>query len=80
VNVPPDTTLNGAATVVVPEMLAVLVFCTVNVRSTAVPVVTLPKLVALVGVTPKSPRATALAAAEHTLSFPEASTAVMRVK
>jgi hypothetical protein len=72
--------LNGAATVAVPEMLAALVFCTVKVRSTAVPVATLPKLVAVVGVTPKSPRATALAAAEHALSFPEESTAVIRLK
>jgi hypothetical protein len=80
VNGEPDTTLNGAATVAVPEMLAPLVFCTVNVRSTAVPVVTLPKLVAPAGVTPKLPCATPLAAGEHALSFPDESTAVMRAK
>jgi hypothetical protein len=59
-------------------MLAALVFCTVNVRSTAVPVVTLPKLVPVVGVTPKLPCATPLATPEHVLSFPDESTAVMR--
>lgn len=72
--------LNGAPTPVAPEMLAVLVFCTVNVRSTALPVVTLPKFVVAVGETLKSGWATPLAEAEHALSLPEASTAVTRTK
>src|SRR3977135_2345952 len=79
-NDPPDTMLNGAATVTLPEMLAALVFCTVNVRSAVVPVVMVPKLVAVVGVTLKSPCATALGAAEPAVSLPDASTAVTRTK
>jgi hypothetical protein len=51
---PPDAMLNGAPTFAPPEMLAVLVFCTVNVRSTMPPVVTFPKFVAMVGVTLKT--------------------------
>jgi len=39
------------------------------------PIVTLPKLTVPVGVTAESPRATALATAEHALSFPSVSTA-----
>ena len=72
--------MNGAPTVAVPEMDAALVFWTVKVRSTVMPVVTLPKLVEPVGVTLKSPRATALATGVHVLSLPEESTAVMRAK
>ena len=64
----------------VPEMLAPLVFCTVKVRSAVLPVATLPKFVAVDGVTLKSGWATPLAAAEHALSFPELSTAVTRAK
>jgi hypothetical protein len=64
----------------VPEMLALLVFCTVKVRSTVLPVATLPKLVVVEGVTVKSGWATPLAAAEHALSLPALSTAVTRAK
>ena|SRR6185436_16284582 len=64
----------------VPERLAVLVFCTVKVRSTVPPTATLPKLVVAEGVTPKSAWATPLAVAEQALSLPEASTAVTRAK
>src|SRR4030095_11445463 len=64
----------------VPERLVVLVFWTVKVRSTVVPIVTLPKLVVVEGVTLKSAVATPLAEAEHALSFPDPSTAVTRAK
>jgi hypothetical protein len=57
----------------------VLVFCTVKVRSTVLPIGTLPKLV-VEGVTRKSGWATPLAAPEHALSLPELSTAVTRAK
>jgi hypothetical protein len=50
-NEAPELTLNGAATLALPVRVTLPVFCTVKVRSTAVPVVTLPKLVVLVGVT-----------------------------
>jgi hypothetical protein len=78
--VPPDTTLNGAPALAVPEMLAVLVFWTVKARSTVVPVVTVPKLVAVVGSTATSICATPLAAGEHELSLPLVSTADTRTK
>jgi len=58
----------------------VLVFCTVKVRSAVLPIVTLPKLVAVEGVTLKSGWATPLVDPEHALSFPEVSTAVTRTK
>jgi hypothetical protein len=61
-------------------MLAVLVFCTVKLRSTWPPTVTLPKSVVTVGVTLKSTWATPLAEGEHELSLPAPSTAVMRAK
>ena len=64
----------------VPERLAVLVFCTVKVRSAVLPIATLPKLVVVEGVTLKSGWATPLAEPEHALSFPEVSTAVTRAK
>ena len=57
-----------------------LVFCTVKVRSAVLPIVTLPKLVVVEGVTLKSGWATPLAESEHALSFPEVSTAVTRAK
>jgi hypothetical protein len=70
--------LNGAPTVTVPEMAAVPVFCTVKLRS-AVPLTgTLPKLVVVDGLTVRSAWATPLADPEHALSFPAASTAVIR--
>ena len=64
----------------VPEMLAPLVFCTVKVRSTVLPVAMLPKFVVVAGVTLKSGCATPLAAALQALSFPALSTAVIRAK
>jgi hypothetical protein len=64
----------------VTERLALLVFSTVNVRSTEVLTVTLPKLVAAEGDTVRSGRAAPLAAAEQTLSLPDLSTAVIRTK
>ena len=76
----PETILNGAPTLATPEILAVLVFCTVKVRSTVLPTVTLPKLVVVDGVTVKSALATPLAAVEHALSLPLASMAVTRAK
>jgi hypothetical protein len=72
--------VNGAATLAPPAMLAALVFCTVNVRSTDVPVATVPKLVVVEGVTLKSGWATPLVAPEHGPSPPEESTAVTRTK
>ena len=72
--------LNGAPTLAAPEMLALLVFCTVKVRSTVPLTVTLPKLVVAVGVTSRSPCATPLAELEHALSLPAKSTALMRAK
>jgi hypothetical protein len=77
---PPDAMLNGAPTFAPPEMLAVLVFCTVNVRSTMPPVVTFPKFVATVGVTLKTGWATPLTGGEHALSLPEVSMAVTRTE
>jgi hypothetical protein len=76
----PETILNGAPTLAAPEMLALLVFCTVKVRSTVPLTETLPKLVVAVGVTVKSGWATPLAEPEHALSLPLMSTAVMRAK
>jgi hypothetical protein len=77
---PPETILNGATTLAVPEILAPLVFCTVKVRSTVRLTVTLPKLVVPVGVTSKSAWATPLAEVEHALSPPSTSTALTRAK
>jgi hypothetical protein len=76
----PATILNGAPTLAAPEMLALLVFCTVKVRSTVLLTVTLPKLVVADGVTLKSGCATPLAEPEHRLSLPLMSTAVTRAK
>ena len=75
-NEPPDKIVNGAPTLTPTEMLAVLVFCTVNAASAVLPAGMLPKLVVVVGVTLKSARATPLAEAEHPLSLPTRSTAV----
>jgi hypothetical protein len=75
---PPETMLNGDPTLAVTEMLAVLVFWTVNVRSTVPLTVTLPKVVAPVGVTVTSARAAPLTEPVHALSLPEVSTAVSR--
>jgi hypothetical protein len=75
---PPDTMLNGAPTLAAPASPAVPVFCTVKVRSTVLPVVTLPKLTE--GVTVKSGWATPLTEVEHALSLPLSSKAVTRTK
>jgi hypothetical protein len=64
----------------VPVRLEPLVFCTVKLRSTVVPVVTLPKAVVVEGLIVRSGWATPLVAAEHALSLPELSTAVTRTK
>ena len=61
-------------------MLALLVFCTVKVRSTVLLTVTLPKLVVADGVTLKSGWATPVAELEHALSLLLMSTAVTRAK
>ncbi len=76
----PAMTRNGAVTLAVTETLVLLVFWTVNVRSAVAPTATLPKLVVPDGVTVKSDVATPLADAEHGLSLPTVSTAVMRAK
>jgi hypothetical protein len=72
----PDTTLNGAPTAVPPDTVEPVMFLTVNVRSTVVPTVTVPKDVVLVGDTLREPRAAAETAGEHALSLPLRSTAV----
>jgi hypothetical protein len=76
----PETMLNGAATLADPDRLTPPVFCTVKVRSAVPPTGTVPKLVAVEGVTVKSGCATVLAALEHALSLPLVSTAVTRAK
>src|SRR6266850_3310644 len=70
--------LNGALTPTPTEMAAVLVFCTVKVRSRMLPIRRLPKLVVAEGVTVKSGWATPLVTPEHGLSRPPVSTAVTR--
>jgi hypothetical protein len=77
---PPDTTVNGAPTLTEPEMLAVLVFCTVKLRSTVLPTAMSPKLVAVVGVTEMSAWAAPLTEVVHPLSLPTVSTADTRAK
>ena len=64
----------------VPEMYEPLVFWTVKTRSALLPVVTLPKVVVVAGVTVKSGCATPLTVPEHVLSVPDVSTAVTRAK
>jgi hypothetical protein len=76
----PETILNGAPTLAAPEMLALPVFRTVNVRSTVPPTATLPKPVEAAGATSRSAWATPLAELEHPLSLPLVSRAVMRTK
>ena len=56
-NEPPETTLKGAPTLAVPVKLEPVVFCTVNVVSTAAPTVVLPRLTAPAGLTLRSARA-----------------------
>lgn len=76
----PETTLNGAPTLTVTDMVPVLVFCTVKVRSTVPLTATLPKFVVPVGDTVKSAWATPLTDPVHPLSLPELSMAVTRAK
>jgi len=75
-NEPPDTTLNGADVVALPDTVPPPVFCTVKVWSAVVPMLTLPKSTVPLGVTEKSLRATALPTGEQALSAPLESTAV----
>jgi hypothetical protein len=77
-NDPPETTVNGAAAPTVTEAVELVVFWTVNVRSTLVPAATVPKATAPEGDTPRAGSAVPLAAAEHPLSLPERSTAETR--
>jgi len=72
----PDVIANGAMTDAVPETVPPAVFDTVKVRSTKLPMLTLPKFTVPVGVTANSGRATALATLEQALSLPAVSTAV----
>jgi hypothetical protein len=76
VNGLPETILNGAETEAVPVTVPARTPCTVKVCVAELPIVTLPKLTLVVGVTAKSTCATALAAGEHALSTPPVSTAV----
>jgi hypothetical protein len=77
---PPETIWNGDPTLAPPDTLDPEVFCTVNVRSTVLPVPILPKLTVPDGDTLTAARATALTADEHALSLPERSTAETRTQ
>jgi hypothetical protein len=77
---PPETMLNGAPTLALPDTVALVVFWTVNGRSSTAPSRMLPNATAPVGETLIAPRAAALATAEHPLSFPAVSTAVIRTE
>ncbi len=79
-NEPPETTLNGAATVAVPDTVPPPVFWTVNVWSRTLPMFTVPKSTVPIGLTLKSILAAALADVEHALSLPPVSTAVTATK
>jgi hypothetical protein len=72
----PDTMLNGAATVVLPETVPPPVFETVKTWSRELPTFTLPKFTVPLGLTAKSVRAAALATPEQALWLPSESTAV----
>ena len=75
----PDTMLNGAPTLTDPDRLTGPVFWIVNVLSTVVPVVTLPKFVAVAGCDAEvDPGRPAGARLEQALSFPLVSTALTR--
>jgi hypothetical protein len=76
----PESMLKGAGTEAVPVMVPVPVLRTVKVRVAELPMVTMPKLTGPVGVTAESPSATALATAEHSLSFPSLSTVVTETR
>jgi hypothetical protein len=72
----PESMLKGAGTEAVPVMVPLPALWTVNVRVAELPMVTLPKLTAPVGVMAESLRATTLVTAEHALSLPSSPTAV----
>src|SRR5262245_64637961 len=76
VNGIPDTTLKGAETAALPEIVPPPVFETVKTWSAKLPMFTLPKLTVPVGLTPNSLRAMALATLEQALCRPSESTAV----
>jgi hypothetical protein len=76
VNGLPDTTLKGAATAALPEIVPPPVFETVKTWSAKPPTFTLPKFTVPVGLKANSDRATALATLEQTLCKPIESTAV----
>lgn len=76
VNGLPDTTLKGAATAALPEIVPPPVFETVKTWSAKLPTLTLPKFTVPVGLTANSDRATALATLEQALCKPIESTAV----
>jgi len=76
----PESMLKGAGTEAVPVVVPVWVLCTVKVRVAELPMVTVPKLTGPVGATSELTSATALATAEHALSFPSVSTAVTETR
>jgi len=76
----PESMLKGAGTEAVPVMVPVPVLRTVKVRVAELPMATMPKLTGPEGVTAESPSATALATAEHSLSFPSLSTVVTETR
>jgi len=78
VNGLPDTMLKGAEADALPETPRV--FCTVKTWSAKLPTFHIPKLTISVGLTEKSPRATALAPIEQGLSSPLVFTAVTETK
>jgi len=63
----PETMLKGGATVAEPEIVPLPGFDTVRIRSTKLPMLTLPKFTGPVGLTAKAARATALTTLEHEL-------------
>jgi hypothetical protein len=69
--------LKGADTEAAPVTVPVRVLVTVKVWVVEVPILMLPKFTAVVGATPISTAATAPAAAEHALSLPPVSIAVI---
>jgi hypothetical protein len=76
VNGLPDTTLKGAETAALPEIVPPPVFETVKTWSAKPPTLTLPKFTVPVGLKANSDRATALATLEQALCKPIESTAV----
>jgi len=72
--------LKGAEADALPETVPPRVFCTVKTWSAKLPTFTSPKLTMPVGLTEKSPRATALTPTEQGLSSPLVFTAVTETK